>query len=51
MVIFKNLNCYLYPYNIFHDIPFLLLAANVSQIHAGREFPDELPTKICTLNY
>jgi len=27
------------------------LAPNVPQIHAGREFPDELPTKICTLNY
>jgi hypothetical protein len=26
------------------------LTANVSQIHAGRGFPDELPTKICTLN-
>ena len=23
------------------------MAYNVSQIHAGREFPDELPTKYC----
>ena len=23
------------------------IAPNVSQIHAGREFPDELPTKYC----
>jgi len=23
------------------------IAHNVSQIHAGREFPDELPTKYC----
>ena len=29
----------------------LNLVYNVPQIHAGREFPDELSTKICTLNY
>jgi len=27
-----------------------MLANNVPQIHAGREFPDELPTKNCFSN-
>jgi len=33
---------------MFKDAP--SMTHNVSQIHAGREFPDELPTKNCFSN-
>ena len=41
-----------FPFSVFCSknlaiFGFFRLVANVSKIHAGREFPDELPTKNC----